>query len=255
MRVLTKTCIHCQKEFTGTNEHGRESWRKKRYCSLECKYAAGIKTAPVLTKSCEECGRKFRNRRESGRVIEPSRWQRQKYCSPECRYAAMQGQEAPNKGKRMDLMEQFLRHVDKSGPNGCWQWMGVRSTQGYGGIQVNGTRVSAHRISYMLHHGDIPEGQGFHGYVVCHRCDNPSCVNPEHLFLGTQYANMQDRDAKWRRMAAEGAAHGMAKLSERDVKAIRQLAGQYSQMELAKMFSVSNSMISMIINRKNWTHI
>lgn len=257
MREMSKTCIHCGSQFTGTNAHGRSSWRKRKYCSYQCKSDAqiGNQRAPVLTKSCEACGRKFRNRRKSGRTIEPDRWEKQRYCSPACKYVGMKGLEPHNKGKRLDLSEQFFRHVDKNTANGCWFWTGVKNTAGYGGLQVNGKRALAHRISYIIHHGAIPEADGFHGNVVCHRCDNPSCVNPEHLFLGSQYANMADRDAKGRRVAPAGESHGMVQLNERDVLSIRDLAGRYSQKELAKMFSISNSMVSLIVNRKNWTHI
>lgn len=263
MRVLTKVCAKCGNEFTGTNAHGAASWRKRKYCSLQCKYDAAPRTAPILTKSCEHCGRKFRNRRASGRTIEPQKWAAAKYCSPECKWAASRGREAHNKGKRMDLVEQFFRHVDKNGPlmlhmkTRCWEWTGVKSAAGYGGLQVNNKRALAHRVSYMLHHGEIPEGDGYHGYCVCHRCDNPSCVNPKHLFLGSHFVNMRDRDAKNRRAAPPGSRHGMAKSNERDVLSIRELrrTGRYTLAELGEMFGLSVSMISMIVNRKNWTHL
>jgi hypothetical protein len=155
----------------------------------------------------------------------------------------------------MDLKEQFYRYVGGADAKGCWNWTARRNNGGYGEITVNGKKTTAHRISYILHHGPIPEGEGFHGYVVRHKCDNPSCVNPEHLELGTQYQNIQDRELRGRRVAAMGEAHGMARLDERDVRAIRDLAGRYTQKELARMFRVSNALISLIVNRKNWKHV
>jgi hypothetical protein len=160
--------------------------------------------------------------------------------------------------EKEDTKTRFMRFVEKQRDGKrCWLWMGTKTKAGYGHFQINNRTAAAHRISYMLHHGEIPEGEGFHGYVVCHKCDNPSCVNPKHLFLGTQYSNMQDRDRKGRRAALLGSRHGMAQLSDDQVKTIREIAAtrRFSQMQIAKMFDVSNSMISLIINRKNWTHI
>lgn len=259
MRVLSKTCLHCGGTFSGDYAHGKEVWRKRKFCSYECKRLASIgrTTVECLTKSCEQCSRKFRNRRDNGRLIEPLRWEKTRFCSPECKQASQRGRVVPwLLVEKEDLKTRFMRHVEQE-ENGkkCWNWTGSKSGAGYGSIQVNGKKVLAHRVSYMIHKGEIPELVGYHGYVVCHSCDNPSCVNPDHLFLGSQYANMQDRDAKGRRAALLGEVHGMATLTERDVLSIRDLAGRYSQQELAKMFSISNSMVSLIINRKNWTHI
>jgi hypothetical protein len=84
----------------------------------------------------------------------------------------------------------------------CWLWTGSRSAEGYGSIRVDGKMRKAHRVAWELANGPIPAGAGAHGTCVLHRCDNPSCVNPDHLFLGTNADNARDRQAKGRTASA-----------------------------------------------------
>ena len=84
----------------------------------------------------------------------------------------------------------FWEKIDKNGK--CWEWLGWK-VKGYGRIKVNNIKTLAHRVSWNLHYGDIPKG-----LYVLHKCDNPPCVNPKHLWLGTQLDNMRDRDKKGR---------------------------------------------------------
>lgn len=117
--------------------------------------------------------------------------------------------------KKGTLKERLYRHtVLPTDPTDCWIWVGAKISGGYGTIRDGRKVVKAHRASWVVHNGEIPEGEGYHGTCVCHKCDNRLCVNPAHLFLGSNLDNMKDRDTKGRRTAPRGAAHPMAKISE-----------------------------------------
>lgn len=136
----------------------------------------------------------------------------------------------------------------------CWPWKRNTNPQGYGTLKAQGKMQRAHRLAYELSRGPIPEGM-----VVCHTCDNPSCVNPHHLFLGSQRDNVRDMMSKGRQSdtAKSGESNLSAKLTAPQVVAIRELyaSKEHSQSDLATMFGVTRQQISLIVNRKNWTHI
>lgn len=114
------------------------------------------------------------------------------------------------------IKERFLRKVRLTSK--CWEWIGGKCSGGYGSFVVRGKVCVASRVSFELFKGDIPGGLN-----VCHSCDNPGCVNPEHLFLGTDFDNNRDREIKNRGNHAKGERHGQAKLTDLEVAEARQL--------------------------------
>lgn len=132
--------------------------------------------------------------------------------------------------------------------NNCWVWLGWKNKKGYGRINILGKHYMAHRASYLLFKGKIPEGM-----FVCHKCDNPSCVNPEHLFLGTNSDNMQDMLRKGREYYPNGEDHYNHKLTKEDIFNIR--LDQRSQESIAKDYDVHRVTIGKIKRQLIWKHI
>ena len=135
-------------------------------------------------------------------------------------------------------------------PQGCWIWKASCVGAGYGQLTLShGKRGAAHRVSYELHKGEITEGQ-----YVCHTCDNRRCVNPEHLFLGTQRQNLADMVAKGR--SPRGVGNGASKLTEQQVTIIfARLRAGVPQNLIAKEFGVADSQISRIKLGREWSHL
>lgn len=146
--------------------------------------------------------------------------------------------------------ERFWEKVEKT--DGCWLWRAGLTMGGYGKFKLRGRSMNASRAVWIMERGPIDAGM-----FVCHRCDNPICVRPEHLFLGTPGDNTRDRDQKGRMARQKGESHGRHILTEEQVLEIRRrwTAGERPQGALAKAFGVCRPLISMIVNRKNWTHI
>lgn len=133
----------------------------------------------------------------------------------------------------------------------CWEWIGGRGAGGrYGVVGVRGKPWLAHRLSWLLFRGEDPGDM-----CVCHKCDNTFCVNPDHLFLGSQKDNVEDMENKQRAKHPFGAAHGRAKLTEEIVLKIRSLYPARSQRSLAKEFGVNKTSIKSIVTRTGWKHI
>lgn len=151
------------------------------------------------------------------------------------------------------IEQRFWEKVNKTST--CWIWTSANDYT-YGLFSVKGKRVKAHRFSWELHNGPIPKGKGYHGICVCHKCDIPLCVNPNHLFLGTNKDNMIDRNLKKRHAVMKGIKNPKCKLTESQVLDIRSRPiYRGSQPVLAKEFGVVQSVISAIITRKIWRHI
>ncbi len=160
----------------------------------------------------------------------------------------------PFKGDRFTTsnpIERFWYYVDKRGEDECWEWKGHKSPEGYGHLHIKtGTTVTS-RISWQIHYGEIPKGM-----LVCHKCDNPPCCNPKHLFLGTDLDNIQDRDKKKRNKQCKGRNHYKAEIVEADVINIRNLNKEgMSQKELSKMYNLSQASISKILLRQGWKSV
>lgn len=144
--------------------------------------------------------------------------------------------------------ERFWSKVDKS--RECWIWTGACRPTGYGNFKIASWQTrSAHRVSWELHNGPIPDGM-----CVLHHCDVPACVRPDHLFLGTNKDNTQDMMCKGRRPDIVGERSGAAKLNEAEVRQIRSIEGHTNQA-IADRFAIAQSTVSNIINRKSWRHI
>lgn len=135
---------------------------------------------------------------------------------------------------------------------GCWEWIGHRHQKGYGYFKSAGGKVvKAHRVSYEMHNGPIPNG-----LVICHRCDVPYCVNPDHLFAGSVAENNADRDRKGRHVALRGSEHNMATIDEEVVRGIRSaVASGLKQATVARNFGVSKYIVNAIIKGRTWTHV
>lgn len=147
------------------------------------------------------------------------------------------------------IEERFWNKVRKT--DDCWFWTGSKSDRGYGKIYWNGKTVRANRVSWELHFGPIPEDQD-----VLHKCDNPACVRPDHLFLGTHLQNMQDRDRKKRRKPPQGEKHGCAKLTKEKIIEIRALGKlKIKQRDIGKQFGITQATVWRILHRKLWTHV
>jgi hypothetical protein len=177
------------------------------------------------------------------------------------------------------LEERFWSRVDKKGLDDCWNWKGWRDKDGYGQIKIGRKGILAHRAAYQFFTGKIPDG-----LLICHKCDNPSCVNPNHLFLGTQKDNIQDavkkgrmaaNDKHYSRLYPEKLARGnrsgrrlhpesylgernsRSKLAEEQVKEIRALyaMGDISIRKLATIYDMSKSSIWSVLVHKGWKHL
>jgi hypothetical protein len=147
--------------------------------------------------------------------------------------------------KKKAIEQRFWQKVHKT--DTCWNWIGCKTEKGYGQMRI-GRTIRAHRYSWVIHNGPIPNNM-----FVCHRCDNPSCVRPNHLFLGTAKDNTLDMISKHRQCGARGETHPFHKLTNEDIPKIR--SSSLSCNQLAMQYGVSSVLINSIKLRKRWTHI
>lgn len=159
--------------------------------------------------------------------------------------------------KPKPVESRFWPKVRIGGPDQCWPWQASRQPKGYGQIRADserGATLRAHRVSWELTNGAIPEG-----LCVLHRCDNPSCCNPNHLFLGTPADNTADMLAKGRAgcRPQPGEANPSAKLNIEKVNLILRLqrCGGFTHRTIARMFGVSGSAVDAIISGRTWVNV
>ncbi len=177
-----------------------------------------------VDKVCEHCGDAFRS---SPHV---------RFCSRSC-------------ARSSPPEERFWRQVEKS--DGCWIWTGYLNPDGYGKLLANGERIAAHRYSYLLHTGKHPGD-----LEVCHKCDNPSCVKPDHLFLGTHEENMKDAAQKKRLPGAKGQRNSGNKYSEETIRAARDdLRAGISPYVVAKKHGISPALAYLVREGRAWKHL
>jgi hypothetical protein len=232
-KPLQFTCLTCNKSFLSSK-------RPAQYCSPACWYQVIRQIAPI---ACVDCGRECM---ELGKVRSKGR----PFRCPDCRQERQRTGWTPSAYTRKTIApfsadDHRWDLVRKQGE--CWVWLGRKRKRGYGAIG----RRAAHRVSYEAHCGPIPDGM-----CVCHRCDNPSCVRPDHLFIGTRTENIKDRDQKGR--AAKGEQHGMAKMTAADVMALREEAarsGRVAAYDLAASRGIKKIAAADAISGRTWKHL
>lgn len=155
---------------------------------------------------------------------------------------------------RGSLRDRFEANIVRIPLVGCWIWTGGLASGRYGSINVGGKQKLAHRVSYELHEGPIPEGLN-----VLHRCDVTTCVNPHHLFTGTQTDNMRDCANKGRHKAVffPGTECHFAKINDEMARDIirKYKTGQYTQQQIGDEYGITQSNVSYIVNNKTWYHL
>jgi HNH endonuclease len=154
--------------------------------------------------------------------------------------------------RRTPVTERVWLWITRRGPDDCWEWAAARSPRGYGKLAVDRKHWRAHRLVWTLTHGEIPSGM-----VVCHRCDNPPCCNPSHLFLGTDADNLKDARDKGRLIVSRpGETNGWAKLNADQVRELRRLrASGWTLARLAAKYQIAFQTVSNIARRDVWRHI
>jgi endogenous inhibitor of DNA gyrase (YacG/DUF329 family) len=241
MVVYNGKCVKCGNDYTCYLSKGRTS----RFCSKNCMKV----TEHHGEKKCETCGKDFKWYRGNNRN-EP------RFCSHACQGSGVKTWRSKRglswKGKaeeeKIPLMKiAFFDRIEKC--EGCWEWIGSKTKAGYGIISFGGNPISAHRLSWKLHNGYIDSSD-----IVRHLCNNPICVNPEHLAIGTILDNARDRVRAGN--SGKGSKNNFAVLNEEKVKEIKKLLLiGVSGAEIGRRFGVTRTCVNAIKNFRTWVHI
>jgi len=149
-------------------------------------------------------------------------------------------------------IDRFWLYVNKKEPDECWLWLGYRERSGYGRPNINGKNILAHRFAYELENG-LGSAKD---RIIRHSCDNRACCNPKHLIAGTQKENVADMYAKGRQPDWKGSNHPSARLTENDIKSVKELIDcGLTNNNVAEQFGVSSSMVSLIKRGHRWKHM
>jgi hypothetical protein len=182
----------------------------------------------IHSRNCDHCGKPYVGRGA-------------KYCSMRCL----------GMSNHVDINMRFWSKVNRRDSKECWNWKATLNKYDYGQIKYSGKLILSHRLVWILIHGEIPENM-----CVLHHCDNPSCCNPSHLYLGTHQDNMRDRSSRGRTSRHTGESNGRAKLTRNTVMKIRdQIKNGLSYGAVAKMFKISNATIGHIARYETWRNI
>jgi len=208
-------------------------------------------TKQPYEKSCYTCKKTYETKIKKSKFCSPKCI---RYCGPKDALRNRKGKcwwkEASEEERLKGLIKRYENAVIKK--KGCWGWKQKCSSNGYGKIQLfHGKNIGAHRASWIIHNGEFNKK-----LWVLHKCDNPPCTNPDHLFLGTPKDNSQDCSRKNRKNLTIGSARSHTKLNEIKVKKIKDLLkNKVSWSNIAKMFSVSTSCIQGVAQNKVWKHV
>lgn len=227
--AVARPCLHCGHAFMARPSALASGGGK--YCSPPC---FRQRNGSYVWFACLHCGTRFERKPSYAR----HGWGQ--YCSRACKDEA--------KTVRTATAAWFWRRVERS--DGCWVWQGATAADGYGCLIRAGRSLLAHRYSYALTFGPIPDG-----LFVCHHCDNRPCVRPEHLYLGTVQDN--SRDAVERGRLPRGEAHRNARLTEQIIREIRarHAGGTATTNALAREYGLYSGHVSDILHRRLWKHV
>ena len=217
------TCLFCGKTFTPSRKRD-----VALYCSRRCVMRKNAIAQRIPPRNCIQCGAVYQSK---NRV--------QRYCSVHC--AKLHHHAINPELSQRPVLSRFWSRIDKT--DTCWNWTRSKSKAGYGFMSIKGVHTYMHRFSYELHFGAIPDE-----LLVCHRCDNPACVRPDHLFLGTDQDNTTDKVWKGRHLRGNQVYN--AKLNPDAVRDIR--ISELSVSNLASKYNVSPAAITAVIRHENW---